>query len=321
MEMKIVILGAGALGTVLGAHLARAGEDVTLIARGQRAAYLQAHGATLTGLVDCTVPITVVTNPQQIHEADVLIVTVKTYDMAPALKSIQHLQVESVLSLQNGVLKNEQLAQTFGWEKVLGAMAMFSGEVLPTGVVRFTANQGFYLGELPAGTSARVQTLGDTLERVGIVAQVTSHIQALEWSKYVAWICGMAPAVLTRLETYKFLQEEHTAFVMASLLHEMVQLATTQGIVLEDMAFFPTKTLSELSVDDTVAHLRHIGDRWASWLPTHKISTLQDLERGKRLEIEETLGYAVQQSATLGLPTPTMEVCYKLIAGVNHYLQ
>jgi 2-dehydropantoate 2-reductase len=321
MEMKIVILGAGALGTVLGAHLARAGEDVTLIARGQRAAYLPAHGATLTGLVDCTVPITVVTNPQQIHEADVLIVTVKTYDMAPALKSIQHLQVESVLSLQNGVLKHEQLAQTFGGEKVLGAMAMFSGEVLPTGVVRFTANQGFYLGELPAGTSARVQTLGDTLERVGIVAQVTSHIQALEWSKYVAWICGMAPAVLTRLETYKFLQEEHTAFVMASLLHEMVQLATTQGIVLEDMAFFPTKTLSELSVDDTVAHLRHIGDRWASWLPTHKISTLQDLERGKRLEIEETLGYAVQQSATLGLPTPTMEVCYKLMAGVNHYLQ
>jgi 2-dehydropantoate 2-reductase len=321
MEMKIVILGAGALGTVLGAHLARAGEDVTLIARGQRAASLQAHGATLTGLVDCTVPITVVTNPQQIHEADVLIVTVKTYDMEPALKSIQHLQVESVLSLQNGVLKHEQLAQTFGWEKVLGAMAMFSGEVLPTGVVRFTANQGFYLGELPAGTSARVQTLSDTLERVGIVAQVTSHIQALEWSKYVAWICGMAPAVLTRLETYKFLQEEHTAFVMASLLHEMVQLATTQGIVLEDMAFFPTKTLSELSVDDTVAHLRHIGDRWASWLPTHKISTLQDLERGKRLEIEETLGYAVQQSATLGLPTPTMEVCYKLMAGVNHYLQ
>src|SRR5215831_6155104 len=120
--MKIVILGAGALGTVLGAHLARVGEDVTLIARGQRAAYLQEHGATITGLVNFTVPITVATNPQQIHEADVLIVSVKTYDMALALKSIKHLQVENVLSLQNGVLKNEQLAQTFGWDKVLGAM-------------------------------------------------------------------------------------------------------------------------------------------------------------------------------------------------------
>src|SRR5215468_7486912 len=99
VAMKIVILGAGALGTVLGAHLARAGEDVTRLARGQRAAYLQAHGATLTGLADFTVPITVVTDPQQRHEADVLIVTVKTYDMASALQSIKHLQVESVLSL------------------------------------------------------------------------------------------------------------------------------------------------------------------------------------------------------------------------------
>ena len=168
--MKIVILGAGALGTVLGAHLARAGEDVTLIARGQRAAYLQAHGATITGLVDFTVPVRVVTDPTQIRDADVLIVTVKTYDMASALQSVKHLDVASVASIQNGVLKNEQLAQTFGWEKVLGAMAFTGAEVLPTGTVRFTLNQGLYLGELPAGTSVRVQTLADTLERVGIVA-------------------------------------------------------------------------------------------------------------------------------------------------------
>src|SRR5215475_4745561 len=145
--MKIVILGAGALGTVLGAHLARAEEDVTLIARDQRAAYLQEHGATITGLVDFTVPVRVVTDPTQIRNADVMIVTVKTYDMEAALQSVKHLDVGSVASLQNGVLKNEQLAQTFGWEKVLGATAAFSAEVLPIGTVRFTANQGFYLVE------------------------------------------------------------------------------------------------------------------------------------------------------------------------------
>src|SRR5262245_55613751 len=153
--MKIVILGAGALGTVLGAHLARAGEDVTLLARGQRAAYLQEHGATITGLVDFTVPVRVVTDPQQVQAANVLIVTVKTYDMDAALASVQHLHVASVLSIQNGVLKNEQLAQTFGWEKVLGAMVFTGAEVLSTGTVRFTLNQGVYLGELPEGTSAR----------------------------------------------------------------------------------------------------------------------------------------------------------------------
>src|SRR5262249_1320759 len=98
--MKIVILGAGALGTLLGAHLARAGEDVTLIARGQRAVYLQEHGATITGLVDFTVPVTAVTDPQQVQEADVLMVTVKTYDTDAALASVKHLDVDSVLSLQ-----------------------------------------------------------------------------------------------------------------------------------------------------------------------------------------------------------------------------
>jgi 2-dehydropantoate 2-reductase len=319
--MNIIILGAGALGTVLGAHLARAGEGVTLIARGNRAAFLQEHGATITGLVDFTVPVRVVTDPQQVHEADILIVTVKTYDMASALTSIKHMQVESVFSLQNGVLKNEQLAQTFGWDKVLGAMTHFSAEVLPTGTVRFRTNQGLYLGALPKGTSARVQALGDLLEHVGIVAQVTPHIQSFEWSKYVAWVCLMAPAVLTRFESYKILQDPQMTSITAALLHEMAQLATCRGIPLHDIALFPIKTLSQLAFDDTVTHIRQIGDRWASQLPTAKVSTLRDLEHGKRLEVEETLGYAVRQGAALGISMPTMEVCYNLIAGIDHYLQ
>ena len=71
----------------------RAGEDVTLIARGQRAACLQEHGATIAGLVDFTVPVRVVTDPQQVHNADVLMVTVKTYDMVSALQSVKHLDM------------------------------------------------------------------------------------------------------------------------------------------------------------------------------------------------------------------------------------
>jgi 2-dehydropantoate 2-reductase len=306
--MKIVILGAGALGTVLGAHLARAGEDVTLLARGQRAAYLQEHGATITGVVDFTVPVRVVTDPSQIRDADVLIVTVKTYDTASALAGVKHLDVGSVLSIQNGVLKNEQLAQTFGWEKVLGAMVIIGAEVLPTGTVRCTANQGLLLGELPEGTSTRVQTLGDTFTRGGIVVQVTPHIQSFEWSKYLSFVSWMAPAVLTRLETYKFLQEAQTASIVAAIVQELTQLATARAIVLEDIAFFPTKTLSQLAFDDLVTHIQQIGDELASQAPLHKISTLQDVERGKRLEVEETLGYAVQQGAALGISTPTMEV-------------
>jgi 2-dehydropantoate 2-reductase len=264
----------------------------------------------------------VVTNPQQAQGADVLIVTVKTYDTESALASVSHLQVGSVVSIQNGVVKNDLLAHAFGQEKVLGAMAAFSAEVLPTGTVRFTVNDGFYIGELPEGVSERVQTFADTLNQAGIVARVTPTIQSLEWSKYVVFVCLMAPAVLTRLETYKFLQDAHTAAITASLLDEMAAIARALSIALEDTSFVAVKTLSQLSLDDSIAQIRQRGEQFASQAPSHKVSTLQDLERGKRrLEVEETLGYAVQQGVTLGVPTPTMTTCYRLIAGINRSLQ
>ena len=140
--------------------------------------------------------------------------------------------------------------------------------------------------------------MGDTFVRGGIVAQVTPHIQSFEWSKYVAWVCLMAPAVLTRLESAKILQDPQMASITAAILHEMAQIATIRGMALHDIALFPTKTLSQLAFDDTVTHVRQIGDRWASLLPTAKVSTLHDVEQGKRLEVEETLGYAVRQECS-----------------------
>jgi Ketopantoate reductase PanE/ApbA len=201
--MKILILGAGVLGSILGGHLARAGEAVTIIARGRRAEYLEQHGITFTGLADFTVPVTVTTKPQTVPEADILVVAVKTYDTDPALASVRHLRVGSVLSIQNGVLKDEQLANTFGWDKTVGAAAFLSGSLTPAGPVRFTVNEYLTLGELSGGTSARVQTLVTTLVKAGIRAEAVPQIQAVEWSKYALFMSWMAPAVLTRLESYK----------------------------------------------------------------------------------------------------------------------
>jgi hypothetical protein len=74
----------------------------------------------------------------------------------------------------------------------------------------------------------------------------------------------MVPAILTRLETYKFLQDEHTASVVASLLHEMALIATARRIALEDIGFAPIKTLSQFSYEDTVALIQKMGERFAS---------------------------------------------------------
>jgi 2-dehydropantoate 2-reductase len=319
--MNIVILGAGALGSIIGGHLARAGEDVTVIARGPRAAHVQQHGITLTGLADFTVPVTVTTQPQAVHAADVLVVAVKTYDTEPALESVSHLKVGSVLSIQNGVLKNEQLARTFGWDKVLGAAVVLSGEVTPAGPVRFTLNEYFALGELPEGTSARVQALVTALVRAGIRAEAAAQIRTVEWSKYALFMSWMAPAVLTRLETYKFLTHPDAAAIIVQLLQETALLAAKLGIPLEDRVPLPVKTLCSMSLAEAVATIRHFGAVMEVQAPAHKLSTLQDLERSRRLEVEETLGYVVRKGAELDVPLLTLDTCYRLIAGINRWLQ
>jgi 2-dehydropantoate 2-reductase len=315
--MKIAVLGAGALGSIIGGHLARAGHEVTVVARGPRAAYLEQHGIVLTGLADFTVPVAVATNPQTLSDADVLIVAVKTYDTEPALASVGHLRVGAVLSIQNGVSKDEQIARTFGWDKTLGAAAFLSGGVTPEGPVRFTVNEYLVLGELPEGISPRVESLVKALVDAGIHAEAAPRVRAVEWSKYALFMSWMAPAVLTRLASYKFQTHPDTAAVVADIVRETGRLAAKLGISLEDREPLPMKTLCTATLPEAVVIIRRFGAVMESRAPAHKVSTLQDLEAGRRLELDETLGYAVRKGAELGVPTPTLTTCYRLIAGIS----
>ncbi|HEX9868756.1 MAG TPA: 2-dehydropantoate 2-reductase [Candidatus Tectomicrobia bacterium] len=315
--MKIVILGAGALGSLFGAHLARAGEDVTLIARAARAQSIQEHGVTITGLANVTVPVPVTARPQELRQADVLLLTVKTYDMEMALESVSHMQVDSVLSVQNGLIKDEQLARRFGWERTLGAAAHISAEVLPTGAVRFTANEWFSIGELPEGVSARVEAVVTALARAGIRAEASAQIASVEWTKYVVNISWMALSALSRLETYRIFKHPDLAWVAAKLTREVAQIPAELGIPLLDKGVFGAKTLSEVPFEAAVANFRQVGERLeAQGATTHKVSILQDLERGRPLEFEAMFGYAVRKAAELGVSLPTVEICYRLIKGM-----
>jgi len=318
--MKVVVVGAGALGSIVGAHLARAGEDVVFVARGERAATLRQRGIVLHGLADFTVPVAVATDPREVQTADVLLVTVKTYDTEPALASLRHLCVPSALSLQNGVLKNEQLASVFGWERVLGAAVVVAGEMLGDGAVRFTLNDRFAVGELSGGVSDRVRDLAAALVRAGLPAEASPHVQSVEWSKYVLFVGGMALASLTRLPTAKFLSDPDGALLMARVMRELGDVAARLQIPLDDAGPLPIKAVCSGTLAEAIEHVQRFGARLAERAPAHKISTLQDLERGRRLEVEETLGYAVRKGAELGVPLPAIDTCYRLLSGINRHI-
>src|SRR5207302_900059 len=154
-DFDFAVLGAGAMGSIVGGHLARAGHSVVMLARGERAQQLERHGLTIKGLVAFSTPVTTLREPAALKSAGALIVAMKTPATAAALAALRHADFGVTLSIQNGPLKNELLAQAFGKERVLGALADTSGELLPDGAVLFTRNVSILVGELSGGEPVR----------------------------------------------------------------------------------------------------------------------------------------------------------------------
>ena len=311
--MKFAILGAGALGSILGAHLARAGHDVAMIVRGERARVLQRQGLVLNGLSDIKARPTVIDDPRKLREAGTLIIATKAIDTDKALESLRHLQVDNAFSVQNGVLKNELLARVFGYSRVLGAMADFSGELLANGEVKFTRNVCLHLGEEKGGVSARAEELAAAIDSAGVRCVAASNIRTREWSKFAGWIAQFPLAVLTRQITWKFLMDERSALVIVRIVREAAQLAAAMDIELTDMPPLPVPSIVYGSDAQAIEIIRGIGQTFLDNSPEHRMSAQQDVLRGSRLEYEETLGYALAKGRELGVPMPTLDTCYRIL--------
>ena len=315
--MRFVIVGAGALGTILGAHFVRAGHDVTLFARGRRAERLATAGLRLTGLVELEATCRVVCDARELASTDTLVLATKAIDTEQTLAAVRHLELETAFSVQNGVRKNELLAAAFGRGRVLGCVADFSGELLPDGAVKFTRNVCVHLGELDAASSQRVQGLCAVLEATGIRSSVASEIVSLEWSKYTGWIAQLPLAVLTRRLTAEFLTDPDATSVIVELAREAKALADAAGIRLVDAAPLPVVSIARASDADARALVAQVGERYRATAPEHRMSAQQDALRGSPLELEETLGYALSRGQALGVPLPALAMAYRLLRAAH----
>ena len=316
-ELDFAILGAGAIGSILGAHLARAGHRVAMLARGTRATYLEQHGLVIRGLAEFTAAVRTLRDPRALHGAGTLIVAIKTPGTAAALAPLRRAQFDVTLSIQNGPLKNELLAAAFGAESVLGALADTSGELLSSGEVLFTRNVCVYVGELGGGDSDRAQRLAQVLDSAGVRAATTPEIQTLEWSKFCGWVGLKALSVATRAHTWKFLSDPDAALLVTRLVREMGTLAGALGIRISDRAVLPVESLCAAAEGDAVAIVMRIGDDYRRGAPTHRMSALQDVEAGRPLEVHETLGYACEKARALQLDLPLLAAFTRLIAAID----
>lgn len=312
--MKFAILGAGALGSILGAHLARAGHEVVMIARGERARVLQRQGLVLNGLSDIKARCAVVEDPRKLRETETLIIATKAIDTAQSIAALDHLKVVNALSVQNGVLKNELLARVFGFSRVLGAMADFSGELLANGEVKFTRNVALHVGEEKGGMSPRAENIAKLIDEAGVRCVAAADIRTREWSKFVGWIASFPLAVLTRQITWKYMMDERSASVIVRIVREAAALAAALKIELVDMSPLPVPSIVRATDAEAFAIVKNIGQSFHDKSPEHRMSAQQDVLRGSRLEYEETLGFALEKARALGVSMPTLETCYRIIS-------
>jgi 2-dehydropantoate 2-reductase len=316
-RVEFAVLGAGALGSIIGAHLARAGHEVVLLARGRRAAQICADGLRIEGLVNLAVPISVVTDPRLLKGAETLIVATKAIGTAQALEPLRDADIGAALSLQNGMLKDELLSTAFGAEAVVGAVANVSGELLESGSVVFTRNVDLRVGELSGPVTSRVRRIVGSIDASGVRATVSDAILADEWSKFAAWVGLMALSVTTRRNTWEYLCNPAAALVLVRLVREVGSLAAACNVELAGAPVLPVQELCRASDERAVEIVTTIGRALQASAPAHRVSALQDLEAGRALEIEETLGHAVALARRLTLPMPLLENFHGLLSAIS----
>jgi len=330
--MDIVVLGAGALGSLFGGYLARTGHQVTLI--GHHNAHMeavQANGLEISGIRGhhvITENLTAHWEPGEVRGADALIVAVKGNDTLEALASVSHLvgHVESVLSLQNSVTKDDLLAEAFGSEAIVGAATIEAAATTSPGHVRnaMTVPVTLYLGELDKAGSARVTQLVDAFNEAGLGTKTAVDIKQVQWEK-LAQIClanaFTVPALsgLPSASQPDAMGVREGAELYACLVSEILGVYCGMGYAPEDF-FAPLARFKELVGLDFEAAvallLARSEERRRNSKPgvaPVRSSLFGDLERGRPTEAAQIFTPFLDQARKQGLEATVLSAAYRNI--------
>jgi 2-dehydropantoate 2-reductase len=292
--MRVAMVGAGGLGGVYGGLLARAGLDVTFIARGRGLEALRRHGLSLklASGEEWQIPVRATDDPREVGPVDLIWFCVKTYDLDDAARQAIPLVGADTMALpiQNGVEAPERLAAILGREHVLGGVGRAGGTLVAPGRVEQKSDRAtVVLGELDGGTSARAERLGQVLRDAGIDARVHPDVLVDLWDKFVQACAIFGLDTLLRLPDATYLRHPETAELFRGLMREVYTVGRARGIRL------PENTVERLW--DTLSKMYAAN-------PNMHSSMYFDILAGRRLEIDAANGTVVRLGRETGVPTP-----------------
>jgi 2-dehydropantoate 2-reductase len=300
--MKFVFIGAGAVGGYYAARLARSGQDVSVVARGAHLEAIRAQGLRIVGpLGDFTVPLAAESDPERIGPADVVVLTVKTYDNLTAIPLIAPLlgPQTTVLTLQNGVDSADQVAAAVGQARTIaGATYIATGIASPGVIEQIGTHRRVVYGECfgaPEGISARVAAIEPIFRAADIQVEAVADVRPAIWEKFSYLAPFAAFTGASRLPMGPVRTDPYTREMFLAAVAEVARVAEAHGV-----------SLPPDHMDRTVKYV-------ASVPATTKSSLLIDLLQGKKIEVEALQGSVVRRGRAKGVPTPIMSALYAVL--------
>lgn len=295
-------MGAGGVGGYFGGLLARAGEDVVFIARGEHRQAIVRNGLQIRSPKgDFSVKAATTENPSEIGPVDLVLFCVKGYDTIEAAEQIKPIisRETTVISLQNGVEKEEILGRAIGADHVMGGLCALSAYIEAPGIINHQGLERLAFGEIDGKESDRGKRTLKVFQNAGINTSLSENIIAEEWEKF-AFICAVGGLCsLTRLPLGSVLHFAETKQLYISTMTEIIEIARRKEVSLDDNALQKLMSFS-LGLD-----------------PDIRPSMYRDLMSENRIEIETLNGAVVRLGRASGIPTPTNDFIYACLKVVN----
>ena len=300
--MKIVMMGSGGVGGFFGGRLAKAGYDVTFIARGKHLDAMRENGLTIESKAqgDIHIPkVNATDDPAKVGVADLVILSVKLWDTEDAARAILPMigPDTGVLSLQNGVIKDDILKSVLDEKHVMGGVGYVATHISRPGVIdQVGTMQRIIVGEYDGRESQRAKFLHKALLDAGVTAELSADVRRSIWEKYV-FLVGLSGTTTTMRTTLGPIRSNpQTRAFLLDVMREVVAVGRALGVALaEDFAEQRLKFADGLPVDMT-SSMHH------------------DLERGNRLEVEWLSGGVVKLGQKAGVPTPCNRAIWDVLA-------
>jgi 2-dehydropantoate 2-reductase len=295
--MRIAVIGAGGIGAPYGAALAKAGAEVTFVARGAHLAAIREKGLRVEGdRGETHIRHAQATDDiAGIGAVDVVLSCVKLWDVETVAEQVRPIvgPQTAVIPLQNGVDAAERMIAILGREPVMGGVAFVTGTIVAPGVVRQTGTyQQMTFGELDGRISERGERLRDLCEAAGFEGVLSPDIAVPIWEKFLMIVPASGLNALTRLPLGKWREHPELVALYDAALRETVAVGLAGGV-----------RLSPDSIENGMAMMR-------SMPPYHMTSMGNDLLRGSRLELPWFAGKVVELGRRHGIPTPANGFIY-----------